>query len=1073
MKNIPSKKSERGSAILMTLGVLSIVMVLGMLFVATTRNTRTIAAAGADDVRAAVLSESAEAFALSILQEMTQTGSTYRPANSTLTDGSGNPLVQYQPAGGEDDDWHQPYVGSFQFAGGIVGQTDLSQTAGTDTYTQNAIFTTPAADYQTADLADVANQLWNPVRNSALGDLAESSAFDNINGTSAGFQNVTDDDGEIIGRYGFVILPEGSKINLNAIVNPLVTTAAANSIPAIGANPYEVALLDDGSMSLPDMPLGLSANPDDEKETGAFPIMGFDAFDTDDYGDKIDDELATLRYGLHPQEVRAPSAAYATPPGNAPKWLNYLQLDRANPTFRSEYALLFGLTGGSDEPEMVYDGDKDNLTYGSTTTTLPAKLAKMNLQFFQTVGYGWEAASTHLQNNPCILHGNDAASCDLHNFFRKESILGGLDTRFEFQDEDGKNINPNVMANLVDFCDDDVLSDGTTPVPAVTYLIDQDASIRYDTLETKITADNIKTLNDPSRLVCGNELAPAVIGVKFDVALEGGTFANKYEDKIVGSDTVRYYTWQMTQQHTIKLTPTISLVNIYDSTQMPTPANYKVKIAVKGEITETIEGVTPAANVEGSMENETSYTKTSTFFIPATENTAELVDPGSLTLSADIPLDMLSAGVAESFTEFNTVRAGTLFSGGSTPTEIKIDCVVTDVLVVLHPVDDGGDTTLISDIAYFHFDSPNADPSYMPPADAEDTFTGPFAAPTAAGATTEVKAFNANPANVNPNPWKGYALAKDPRCNDRWNAWNVVEADDNLKNFFLIKDRATDTITLGDKAWDNIVTVCGVTSGNDKDWEPDLAGGVTPGLSIGDTFSTAYIANEPFTSLWQLGAVHRYEVGRTINLRTYNDGLTVEKYTAGDAALLDFLKVTEATNGILGKFNPNCFNAGAYRYLLKDVPFGTDATIYRPVKGNQTLKVAGEDVDTFVNFETFSNTDTYKKQSWLPVQAFMRFCQPKDNSGSDREIEAFYGCTAGLLSTRYEAFTLITVGQSLALLDGVPATSTAAQVRTMGGVNPVQINGYWYSTLGTRVQSITILRDCWLNRFQIVGRQRL
>ena len=266
MKNIQHKKTERGSAILMTLGVLSIVMVIAKLFAATARNARTIAVAGADDVRAAMTSESAEAFALSLLQEMTQTSATYRP-----DDGAG---IAYSDD--TDTTRHQPYIGNFnQDIAGFVGYTTLA--AGD--YTQNAIVTHPDADATTGykaedlDATHKENRLWYAVeKQSRFGD--EFTAFAALDSNTIGFQNVTDGN-EIIGRYGFAILADGSKFNLNAIVNPLKSATAIHTIPAIGATTKEVDLYDDGSMNLPDMPLGMSADPNAEAGAGAFLIMGF------------------------------------------------------------------------------------------------------------------------------------------------------------------------------------------------------------------------------------------------------------------------------------------------------------------------------------------------------------------------------------------------------------------------------------------------------------------------------------------------------------------------------------------------------------------------------------------------------------------------------------------------------------------------------------------------------------------------------------------------------------------------------------------------------------------------------
>ena len=1066
MKNIQFKKSERGSAILMTLGVLSIVMVIGMLFVAMTRNTRIIADAGADDVRAAVLAESAEAFALSILQEMTQTKKDYRPANSTILDADDNPVIQYQPKeAGDDDEWHQPYIGNFSSDGGIVGCKELTKGA----YTQNAIFTKPddsvytTTEMNRTDSADGSypHRLWTPVQKSHLKDLA-TTVFAGLDNVGVGFQNVTVPDSddptkdEIIGRYGFVILPEGSKINLNAIINPHVG-AKNHPIPAL-EDSQTVKL--DGSVSLStvDMPLGMSDDPNSEKDTGAFLVMGFDSFDDYDYAEEID-ELATLRYGLHPQEIRAPAAAYATPPGKALKWHSYLQLGGL-PDFSSGkyYAFLFGLTGGKDEPEMVFDGHVDlgddaNIDSTTSLTKMDADtqayvplLGKQNIQLADLKcgsndTLGWEGLSRHFAEGGCILHKTCAW---YEKLFRKTSIMGGQDDMIEFQDEDGENINVHIMANLVDFCDED---------DEVTYLIDGSRSNSYDNLESLIS--DIDTLEDYTdaaegatndQFIIGNELHPAVIGVMFEAkTCEGATI----ENRVVDGETPTYV-WTLAGTPRIRLVPTVSLANIYPQLEADTH-KYEGKIFFSFTVNFEYEMFDTSSDVPPTASEAHGFAS-ATFDKDALGN--DIMTPEKLKV-VDLALDE---------TNFPEIDLSDISeSGAGTITKVTVSCSIDNVLVALAYVDDSSNKHLV-DIARFANNE-------TPPTDAGDEIdvADSGARPTATK-STPLKAFRPNdavPAPAKTAPWVAYACADDPRCNDRLDTWSC-------ENAFVDGDREA-TATLRGESWKNIVAKCGVTSGDDQDWEPDLDELDADG-KIGDTFSTAFIADEPMTSLWQLGAVHRYEVGCTINLRTYNEKLYVSggKYASGDAALLDFLKVTEATNGIGGKFNPNCFSEGAYKYLLKDVPFGGDATIYRPVAGNPTLEEAGEDVDTYVSFASFDDMEKlYKNQSWLPMQAFMKFCKPKDGGCSDREIEAFYGCTAGLLSTRYETFTVITVGQSLLWLDGIPATTTATKVKKMGGVNPVLLDGKWYSTLGTRVQSITILRDCWLNNFKIVSRQRL
>ena len=1068
MKKIQHKKTERGSAILMTLGVLSIVMVIAMLFAATARNARTIAVAGVDDVRAAMTSESAEAFALSLLQEMTQTSATYRP-----DDDAG---ISYSDDA--DTTRHQPYIGNFnQDIMGFVGYATLA--AGD--YTQNAIVTHPDADTTTGykaedlDATHKENRLWYAVeKQSRFGD--EFTAFAALDSNTIGFQNVASGNGadrEIIGRYGFAILADGSKFNLNAIVNPLVSGEAAHSIPAVGATTKEVDLYDDGSMNLPEMPLGMSDDPNGEAGAGAFLIMGFDGDDDKTYanGETITED-ATLRYGLHPQEIRANDMAYATPAGGAPRWNNILQLkDIAN--FKTSDVLLYSLYGGTDEPEMIYDFDKDLVV--TEKMTPPVKLAKLNIQLpdLKCVGnskLGWEGISEHFKAGDGIIDDSSDWSMKI---FRQASLLGGEGSKVAFLDNDGTTVlNRHVMANMVDFCDEDDFA---------TYLINENPAIKYSNIDADLenpsadfNKDTLAGLKEIGKIVCGNELSASVIGVMFDVSCTGGTARNGYfqTSPTPPATPQAYYLWQLLAKNKVTLTTTVALANIYPQLNPdPTIPYYKCKVIVKGRIKETytVADNNPAPGLTYSTDLPVA---TETPFCRSFE--MDLTCPASRTVSdaTATGTQIIEVELDQSFADYNPIRFGHLDA-------MDISCTIEDVLVILHPLkkrngDDveDADADAVSDIAFFHNTAAEA-------ADYEaekDMVAVTAAAAIGTMGITDLNAFSAN--EQTSHGWLLYGLANDPRCNDRADAWN-------LANLATADKTTPSTFALAVPAWNNIVTECGVSSADGdkdvKDWEPDLDV-ISAVDTATNTFSTAFIANEPFTSLWQLGAIHRYGVGQTINLRAYNHDLTVGKYEDGDAALLDFLKVTEAENGILGKFNPNCFNEGAYKYLLKDIPDTDDVNdvwIYRPIAGNTTLAEAD------LNRVSFGAGDLYKDQSWLPVQAFMTYCKPSYTDCSDREIEAFFGCTAGLLSTRYETFTVITVGQSLQYLENLgdekdvddnpigAGLTDKADVEKLGGVNPVQINGRWYSTQGTCVQLVTVLRDCWLNTFKIVNRQRL
>ena len=96
---------------------------------------------------------------------------------------------------------------------------------------------------------------------------------------------------------------------------------------------------------------------------------------------------------------------------------------------------------------------------------------------------------------------------------------------------------------------------------------------------------------------------------------------------------------------------------------------------------------------------------------------------------------------------------------------------------------------------------------------------------------------------------------------------------------------------------------------------------------------------------------------------------------------------------------------------------------------------------------------------------------------NDRQAEALIGCTAGLLSTRYETYTVIAVGQSVKwLMDDtdMPPAGDDRDAFLKQLANPLQLSdGQWYSILSTQVRLVTLVRDCWFGKFQVLKSQIL
>lgn len=199
--------------------------------------------------------------------------------------------------------------------------------------------------------------------------------------------------------------------------------------------------------------------------------------------------------------------------------------------------------------------------------------------------------------------------------------------------------------------------------------------------------------------------------------------------------------------------------------------------------------------------------------------------------------------------------------------------------------------------------------------------------------------------------------------------------------------------------------------------------------------STAYIRNAPMESPWELGAIHRAEPWRTINLKAYNDDPAAANYANGDARILDQVKLGGYTTGIRGKLNPNTRVREVLGALLGGLTVG--ATYDDPTAG-ETLEAAeindrstpdNDLVDSILNTNStvlgsrsaIADTPAFSDESSEGI--LYNALQPDSGEGegeesepvpvTDRSQEEIIGKIVTLLSIRENYFTVIVVGQSV------------------------------------------------------------
>jgi hypothetical protein len=228
------------------------------------------------------------------------------------------------------------------------------------------------------------------------------------------------------------------------------------------------------------------------------------------------------------------------------------------------------------------------------------------------------------------------------------------------------------------------------------------------------------------------------------------------------------------------------------------------------------------------------------------------------------------------------------------------------------------------------------------------------------------------------------------------------------------------------------------------------------------SYSTAFIPNRPFRSLWELGAIHRGEPFRTINLTAFS--AAGGSYADGDAAILDQVKIGPLKK-TRGKFNANSSNPAAFVELLRGInitdKYGSACSYSTP----------GYNAPTTLDKTASTNRGVFASR--IPTSGLY-----VPEPANDREREALIGRTANLLTTRMDKYTVLVVGQALKLID-LPSEHTVNEGddvwKTL--VNPVQLTESgttsWYSILATQRILAHIVRDAWKNEYKIVQMQLL
>lgn len=298
---------------------------------------------------------------------------------------------------------------------------------------------------------------------------------------------------------------------------------------------------------------------------------------------------------------------------------------------------------------------------------------------------------------------------------------------------------------------------------------------------------------------------------------------------------------------------------------------------------------------------------------------------------------------------------------------------------------------------------------------------------------------------------------RDPRANTRTENWSWVE-DEETGSCIVETDLSELSGSLGD----------GLSGMKNSNADPSVAGTGYDLETVDDPkdgVSTAYIRNGPMRSLWELGAIHRGEPWRTINLRKYGTG-TPGDYDDGDAGILDQVKLGPYTE-MRGKVNLNTPVEAVLQTLFYGISL--NGTYADPAGDVEDLGASG-------NLNTLIDGIVGENGAWASRGAVAKVIDadlvpeleaPEDEEDphpdvTDRLAEELIGKIANLSTIRQNYFRIIVCAQTLkdiGMLGSIP--DGFSEVTKESGGNTL------VSVLSEQKIMAIVYRDAFTNRFRI------
>jgi hypothetical protein len=299
----------------------------------------------------------------------------------------------------------------------------------------------------------------------------------------------------------------------------------------------------------------------------------------------------------------------------------------------------------------------------------------------------------------------------------------------------------------------------------------------------------------------------------------------------------------------------------------------------------------------------------------------------------------------------------------------------------------------------------------------------------------------------------------DPRCNTRDAEWQTIATSADGTG-----------ITLGSA--NAFPVVAGVVT--DAGTGAPLATYPDPATS---TAVSKFIGNRPLISFWELGAIHRGEPWRTINLHS-SDQLraNIGEYSYGDWPLLNQVRLTSATTS-RGGINVWDIPTYVWKPLLQGLRLGTPfenpagyLAVGTELTDNAALVLAAAAIASNPPVWLADDATYVRYQGRGAIVGYGRLSDGTlfGTQTTDALQEEVIGKVVGLLNDRISYYTIIVCAKAVQDVGGLPAGMTAAP----GDWIQYETGHYCRPVAEQKVMAL-VWRDVTGNQFRIASFQYL